>query len=200
LFLAWPGFYCRKAFGEERLPSWAGMPDVYYRDALFVGVGGVAALSGLQSALGWGSRALADGTPLSSGGVFSGPDERETAGGFANWRSDFSCVALLGDFCGDRGFRRRPPQTVRAALADFFCRRGDARWGLGQHRRLPGKIFRQLCLVRGHCYRSALDSKFNLLGIFLVVMGAALLPPGLCFSNRETPSTAETGRRFLQGS
>jgi len=45
--LAW--FYCRKAFGEERLPGWAGMPDVYYRDALFVGVGGVAALSGCKA-------------------------------------------------------------------------------------------------------------------------------------------------------
>jgi membrane protease YdiL (CAAX protease family) len=49
--LAW--FYCRKAFGEERLPNWISMPGVYYRDALLIGIGGVFALAGVQSALGW---------------------------------------------------------------------------------------------------------------------------------------------------
>ncbi|HLZ12834.1 MAG TPA: CPBP family intramembrane glutamic endopeptidase [Candidatus Acidoferrum sp.] len=48
--LAW--FYCRKAFGEERLPNWFSMPGVYYRDALLIGIGGVFALAGLQSVLG----------------------------------------------------------------------------------------------------------------------------------------------------
>ena len=49
--LAW--FYCRQAFGEEQLPNWTSMPGVYYRDALVIGIGGVFALAGLQSVLGW---------------------------------------------------------------------------------------------------------------------------------------------------
>jgi len=49
--LGW--FYCRKAFGEQRLPSWLSMPGIYYRDAVLIGIGGVFALAGLQSALGW---------------------------------------------------------------------------------------------------------------------------------------------------
>jgi hypothetical protein len=51
--LAW--FFGRKAFGEERLPNWSGMPGTYYRDALLIGVAGVAALLGLESILGWAS-------------------------------------------------------------------------------------------------------------------------------------------------
>jgi len=49
--LAW--FYCRKAFGEELLPSWFRMPGNYYRDAVLIGIGGVLALAGVQSTLGW---------------------------------------------------------------------------------------------------------------------------------------------------
>jgi membrane protease YdiL (CAAX protease family) len=43
--LAW--FYGVKAFGEDRLPAWKGMPAAYYRDALAIAVGGTAALAGL---------------------------------------------------------------------------------------------------------------------------------------------------------
>ena len=32
--MAW--FFGRRAFGEERLPGWSGMPSVYYRDALWM--------------------------------------------------------------------------------------------------------------------------------------------------------------------
>jgi membrane protease YdiL (CAAX protease family) len=52
--LAW--FYCSKAFGEERLPSWLGMPAAYYRDAWWIGVGGTAAFVGLGRLLEWGGR------------------------------------------------------------------------------------------------------------------------------------------------
>src|SRR5260370_24885497 len=53
--IAW--FYAARAFGEERLPSWVGMPANYYRDALCIGLGGSAALLGLQ-------RLLAVASPL----------------------------------------------------------------------------------------------------------------------------------------
>jgi len=47
--LAW--FYARRAFGEDRLPGWLGMPALYYRDAVFIGIGGAAAFVALHRLL-----------------------------------------------------------------------------------------------------------------------------------------------------
>jgi membrane protease YdiL (CAAX protease family) len=44
--MAW--YFGRRAFGEQRLPGWTGMPPLYYRDALLIGVGGTAALIGFS--------------------------------------------------------------------------------------------------------------------------------------------------------
>jgi membrane protease YdiL (CAAX protease family) len=44
-------YYAKLAFGEERLPGWAGMPREYYRDALMIGLGGSAGLLGLERLL-----------------------------------------------------------------------------------------------------------------------------------------------------
>jgi len=46
---AW--YYAVKAFGEEQLPGWLGMPREYYRDALWIGLGGTAGLIGLEHLL-----------------------------------------------------------------------------------------------------------------------------------------------------
>ncbi len=43
--MAW--YFGRRAFGEEQLPRWTGMPGAYYRDAFFIGLGGTAALVAL---------------------------------------------------------------------------------------------------------------------------------------------------------
>ncbi len=45
--LAW--YYAKRAFGDERIPGWGGMPNAYYRDALWIGLGGVAGLLGLRA-------------------------------------------------------------------------------------------------------------------------------------------------------
>jgi membrane protease YdiL (CAAX protease family) len=47
--MAW--YYASRTFGEDRLPSWAGMPGSYYRDALWIGLGGAATLLGLERLL-----------------------------------------------------------------------------------------------------------------------------------------------------
>jgi hypothetical protein len=44
--MAW--YFAKRAFGEEPLPGWSGMPSAYYRDALWIGLGGAAALVGLS--------------------------------------------------------------------------------------------------------------------------------------------------------
>ena len=48
---AW--YFGARAFGEQQLPSWAGMPGTYYRDALFIGLGGTAAWVGLDAISKW---------------------------------------------------------------------------------------------------------------------------------------------------
>jgi membrane protease YdiL (CAAX protease family) len=45
--IAW--FYAKRAFGEERIPGWRGMPAEYYRDALFIGSGGAAWILGVRT-------------------------------------------------------------------------------------------------------------------------------------------------------
>jgi membrane protease YdiL (CAAX protease family) len=53
---AW--YYASRAFGEQRIPSWSGMQPSYYRDAIWIGVGGGAALLGLTRLLQFGSAYL----------------------------------------------------------------------------------------------------------------------------------------------
>ncbi len=48
--MAW--YFAKRAFGEERLPGWSGMPGAYYRDALWIGLGGSAALIGISRLVG----------------------------------------------------------------------------------------------------------------------------------------------------
>jgi hypothetical protein len=45
--MAW--YYGTRAFGEERIPGWTSMPRAYYRDALFIGLGGTAAWVALDA-------------------------------------------------------------------------------------------------------------------------------------------------------
>jgi hypothetical protein len=47
--LAW--YYASRAFAEERLPTVTGMPRAYYRDALWIGIGGSIGFAGLQQLL-----------------------------------------------------------------------------------------------------------------------------------------------------
>jgi hypothetical protein len=44
-------YYASRAFGENRLPGWLGMPADYYRDALWIGLSGAAGLLGFQRLL-----------------------------------------------------------------------------------------------------------------------------------------------------
>ena len=47
--LAW--HFAARAFGEEHVPTWLGMPGEYYRDAFCIGLGGTALLIGLERLL-----------------------------------------------------------------------------------------------------------------------------------------------------
>jgi hypothetical protein len=63
-------YYGTRAFGEERIPEWTGMPRAYYRDALFIGLGGTAGWVGLDAIVKWANQHLPSaqaGAPASFG-------------------------------------------------------------------------------------------------------------------------------------
>jgi hypothetical protein len=51
--LAW--YYSSRAFESDRLPGWTGMPREYYRDALWIGLGGSTGLLALERLLAVGA-------------------------------------------------------------------------------------------------------------------------------------------------
>ena len=53
LLFAMGWFFIKQAYGEVEWPGWRGMPREYYRDALFIGVGGTAALVALARTTEW---------------------------------------------------------------------------------------------------------------------------------------------------
>jgi hypothetical protein len=62
-------YYGTTAFGEARIPGWTRMPRAYYRDALFVGVGGTAAWVALVAITKWANQHL-PGTQAGAGANF----------------------------------------------------------------------------------------------------------------------------------
>src|SRR5260370_34208139 len=81
LGVAW--YYATRAFGIERIPEWTGMPKAYYRDALFIGLGGTAAWVGLDAISKWVYQHL------------PGAQEGAAASFGANLDSVFSAAAVL---------------------------------------------------------------------------------------------------------
>jgi membrane protease YdiL (CAAX protease family) len=47
--VAW--YYTQRAFGDANIPDWTGMPAAYYRDALWIGLGGAAGTLGVRTLL-----------------------------------------------------------------------------------------------------------------------------------------------------
>ena len=65
--------FAARAFGEERLPTWLGMPPEYYRDAFWIALGGSAALIAIRrllDVLGSHLPVLHRGVPSSFGASF----------------------------------------------------------------------------------------------------------------------------------
>jgi len=170
--LAW--FFCRRAFGEDRLPNWSSMPGNYYRDALVIGISGVIALAGLESALGWFSAHYPTAHRAVSAAFGS-----ELAARFPAVSSIGSAIshglmysALLAAIAGfiavyvQSWALRLPLFLVAAAI-----RIGD--WGS------PADFAKQYlfnCILLGAviCGIRWL-ARLNLLGVFLVIVGGLLL-------------------------
>ena len=192
--LAW--FFCRRAFGEERLPNWSSMPGNYYRDALIIGLSGVAALAGLQSALGWLSahyptahRAVS--TAFGSELAARFPAVASIGGAISHGLMYAALTAAIAGFIAvyvKPLMLRIPLFLVAAAI-----RIGD--WGS------PADFAKQYllnCILLGAIiFGIRWLAGLNLLGIFLVIAGGSLLAGASSFLGQTSDFYRHNGYAVL---
>jgi hypothetical protein len=173
LGLAW--YFASRAFGEDRLPNWIGMPANYYRDALWIGLGGGAALMGLNHLMGayfahWPM--LHRVVDASFGGNFDAifPGAAILGGSLLRGFLQIGIVALLAGFIG----AEVRPRWLRFSLflLGALALVGDD-WSnpVDFARQFLVRVVTLAVLVFG--VRRIM--RFNLLGCFLVVVGTSLL-------------------------
>ncbi|HWZ98152.1 MAG TPA: type II CAAX endopeptidase family protein [Candidatus Dormibacteraeota bacterium] len=192
--LAW--FFCRRAFGEDHLPNWTSMPGDYYRDALIIGIAGVVALAGLQSAIGW----LSAHYPTAHRAVSAafGSDlaailpAASTVGAAISHALMFS--ALIAAISGFIAVYIKPlALRIPLFLVAAAIRIGD--WGS------PADFAKQFllnCIWLGAivCGIRWL-AKLNLLGVFLVLAGGSLLGPAFTFLGHTSTFYRDNGYMAL---
>jgi membrane protease YdiL (CAAX protease family) len=170
--LAW--HFASQAFGDERVPTWLGMPGDYYRDAFWIGVGGTAALIGLGRFLSVASnwwptteRVL----PAAAGDSYGALDPALSVvcGGLLHALFMAGVFALAAAFLGAelraRWLRLVLFVTVAASLVSDYGSPLD----FLKHFLLQAIMLGVVVLgIRGVV-------RFNLLGLFLVITCTALL-------------------------
>jgi membrane protease YdiL (CAAX protease family) len=172
---AW--YYGTRAFGNERIPSWTGMPREYYRDAVFIGLGGTAAWVGLDAIAIWVYQHL-PGAQAGAAASFGG-----------NLDALFPVGAIVGS--GVRGgltFTALVAITVAflAGLIRSKWLRGVvfvlavlALGGIGANWNDPLDVAKKMMI--GAVWIGVIDLavryliRFNVLGYFLILAGLSLL-------------------------
>jgi hypothetical protein len=172
---AW--YYGKRAFGEEHIPEWTGMPAAYYRDAVFIGLGGMAACLGLDAILKWVYQHL------------PGAQEAAAAAFGANLGAVFPAAAILGS-----GVRSGLTLTALVAItAGFIVSMIRPKWlrisvfvlavfalgGFSANWHDPMDAAKKLVIAA--VWIGIIDVgvryviRFNVLGYFLIFAGLALL-------------------------
>ncbi|HEX4542112.1 MAG TPA: CPBP family intramembrane glutamic endopeptidase [Candidatus Acidoferrum sp.] len=169
---AW--YYAKVAFGEERVPGWRGMPAAYYRDALWIGLGGAAGLLGLEQFL----TAVAAHWPtahrsfeISFGQNFDAfvPAASIVGGTVGHSLRTTGIVAAIACFVAARV--RQPGLRILLFLLGALSLVGGD-WGS------PADFLKEfltsLILLGALVFGVRRVMRFNLLGCFLVVAGTSL--------------------------
>ncbi|HTC66572.1 MAG TPA: CPBP family glutamic-type intramembrane protease [Candidatus Acidoferrum sp.] len=171
--MAW--YFGRRAFGEERLPGWSGMPPLYYRDAVLIGMGGTAALVGFNRLIAalsahWPTAHRA--TEASFGGDFDATLPAAAIFGTVLLRALMytGLVALCAAFVASNV--KQPSLRILLFLSAALATVGMA-WGT------PADFAKQFltCAVLLGLLIVGITRvvRFNILGCFLVVAGTSLL-------------------------
>jgi membrane protease YdiL (CAAX protease family) len=170
-------YYGTRAFGAERIPEWTGMPKVYYRDALFIGLGGTAAWVGLDAVSKWVYQHLpgaAEGAAASFGANLDAflPVGAILGSGVRGGLTYTALVAITAAFLASfiRATWQRASVFVLAVLA---------LGGIGANWHDPMDVAKKMII--GAVWIAVIDLavryviRFNVLGYFLILAGIALL-------------------------
>jgi CAAX prenyl protease-like protein len=175
--LAW--YFASRAFGEERVPGWFGMPANYYRDALWIGLGGGATLLGLNHLSGayfahWPM--LHRAVEASFGGNFDSllPAASILGGSLFLGFLKAGIVAVLAGFVAAE-VRPRWLRFCLFLLGALALVGGDWTSPVDFARQFLVRVIVLAVLVFG--VRRIM--RFNLLGCFLVIVGTSLLSGAL---------------------
>jgi membrane protease YdiL (CAAX protease family) len=173
--LGW--FFGARAFGEERVPSWLGMPANYYRDAFWIAAGGTALLVGLKRVLEALSAAwptMQRSLPAHFGNPFDALFPATAAIGGAIVAALFytAIIALASGFLGSE-LRAR---WARFLLFLVVAAPQISDWGS------PADFLKQFLtnaiLLALAVFGVRIVARFNLLGIFLLFVIVGLLGTG----------------------
>ncbi len=171
--VAW--FYGSRAFGKERLPSGSWMSGNYFRDALFIGLGGAAGLVGLERLL---SAASAQWPTL----------HRSTAAAFGqDYDASLPVASILGwsllhgllitglvvaVACFVAAHVKGPGLRLFLLLAGSLSHIGG---GWGNPADLAQRFVTQFIVLGVLALGVRYVMRFNILGCFLVVAGTSVL-------------------------
>jgi membrane protease YdiL (CAAX protease family) len=170
--LAW--HYAARAFGEDVIPSWLGMPGDYYRDAFWIGLGGGAALVGVRRLLDAASEwwpTQHRGLPSSVGQIFDAIFPAAAVIGAAILSALIVMGAvMLAAACLGAEVRVR---WLRLALFLALAAGMISSWGS------PLDFLKQfllnIILVAFVVFGIRRVVRFNVLGLFLIIAGTTFL-------------------------
>jgi hypothetical protein len=171
--LAW--FYAKRAFSDGRMPEWARMPGTYYRDALFIGLGGAAGLLGLGRILAAASAHWPTMHRAVAASLGQDYDAVLPAASILGWSLLHSLlmtglVVAAASFVAAqvRAFGLRVLLLVAGSLSLVGG-------GWGGPADLAKQFLVQLILLGVLVFGVGRVMRFNILGCFLVVAGTSLL-------------------------
>jgi membrane protease YdiL (CAAX protease family) len=169
--LAW--HFAGRAFGEERIPTWIGMPPDYYRDAFWIALAGSTLWIGLTRLVGVASHwwpTLHRSYPAHFGDTFDAiyPAAAVISGTVLRALLITGVLGLAGAVLGAEIRVRWLRLLLFFATAAFFV----TSWGT------PGDFFKQLlfnAILLGFVVLGIRHvSRFNLLGCFLLIAAVDL--------------------------
>jgi hypothetical protein len=171
--IAW--YFAARAFGEDRFPGWYGMPRAYYRDALWIGSGGAAALLGLERLLAAASThwpTVHRSLEVSFGRDFDAllPCASILGGAVQHAWFRTGLVALIASFVA--AYVRRSAVRILLLVVGSLCLVGG---GWGSPGDLAMEFLEQLIVLSVLALGVRYIMRFNILGCFLVVAGTSLL-------------------------
>jgi Type II CAAX prenyl endopeptidase Rce1-like len=171
--MAW--YFAAHAFGAERLPGSARWPAEYYRDALWIGLGGAAGLLGLERL-------------LATASAYWPTIHRSLP---ATFGQDFDAVVPAGSIFGGTLDHGLFMTGIIVALAAFVAAHVRQTWlrlllllsgalalvggGWGSPADLAKQFLARLILLAVLAFGVQFVMRFNLLGCFLIVAATSLI-------------------------